>query len=55
MRTKKGFALVEQAIAAVPKFTSVFTKLGNQGLELADVIGSLDCSTSKGTDHLERK
>ena len=36
--TKKGFTIVEQAIAAVPEFTSVVTKLGNQGLELADVI-----------------
>jgi len=38
MGTKKGFTIVEQAIAAVPEFTSVVTKLGNQGLELADVI-----------------
>lgn len=30
MRTKKGFTIVEQAIAAVPEFTSVVTKLGNQ-------------------------
>lgn len=30
MRTKKGFTIVEQAIAAVPEFTSVVTKLSNQ-------------------------
>jgi len=38
MRTKKGFTILEQVIAVVPEFASVVTKLGNQGLELADVI-----------------
>jgi hypothetical protein len=48
MRTKKGFIIVEQAIAAVPEFTSVVTKLSNQGLELADVIRRF------GMQYLER-
>ncbi len=30
MRTKKGFTIVEQAIAAVPEFADVVTKLGTQ-------------------------